>query len=329
MKLYIAGPLFTPGEREYIERLAAQLERDGHDCFVPHLQQFEPLDAPTIFAVDSAGLHAADAVVAWLDGPMIDDGTACELGIFSELIRTRPERHRGIVGLATDWRVWRQRDAGMGDGGLNFFVGGAIQRYGQLVWGIDDVRNTLSEWDARSVRIRDWSSPRTFELVRDEVNDLLDATRSFRSLTREHRRDISDAMVSLGVYLVEPQRRANDDGAIGDEVDFPAFVAGLVNGVFDAIVGSSIEQMEAYGRLVADVAETVDGFVAEDMSDDRARDHLAKRHPDLFDLALDSGDPETETSRQRLLATMVVMGINRIVVTDGSIRAKLEFEFEL
>jgi hypothetical protein len=147
MKLYVAGPLFTPGERTYLEQLADRLETAGHDCFVPHRETIESFDAETIFAVDSAGLHDADAVVAWLDGPMIDDGTACEIGIFSELIRTQPDRYRGIVGLATDWRVWRRRDAGLTDGGLNFFVGGAILKYGKLVWTIDDVEAVLADWE--------------------------------------------------------------------------------------------------------------------------------------------------------------------------------------
>src|SRR5260370_5843146 len=34
------------------------------------------------------------------------------------------------------------------------------------------------------------------------------------------------------------------------------------------------------------------------------------------------------TSRQQLLATMVLMGINRIVVTDGRIAAKVLFDFQ-
>ncbi len=145
MKLYLAGPLFTPAERDYIDALADRLDQAGHECFVPHRQQFAPLDPMTVFAVDSAGLRSADAVVAWLDGPTVDDGTACEIGIFSELIRTNPTRHRTIIGLATDWRIWRSRDAGAADNGVNFFIGGAIESYGKLVWSIDEVETTLSE----------------------------------------------------------------------------------------------------------------------------------------------------------------------------------------
>jgi hypothetical protein len=150
MQLYLAGPLFTPGDRGFLDGLSDRLTGAGHACFVPHQQTFEPQDAPTIFAVDSAGLRSSEVVVAWLDGPMVDDGTACEIGIFSELIRTSPERHRGIIGLATDWRIWRRRDAGMGDGGINYFVGGAVLQYGRFAWSIDDVEATLSEWAATS-----------------------------------------------------------------------------------------------------------------------------------------------------------------------------------
>ncbi len=138
--------MFTPAEREYIDTLADRLDAEGHECFVPHRQQFSPLDAATVFAVDGAGLRDAEAVVAWLDGPMVDDGTACEIGIFTELVRSDPNRYRGIIGLATDWRIWRSRDAGAAGQGINFFVGGAIETHGRLVWSINDVETTLSEW---------------------------------------------------------------------------------------------------------------------------------------------------------------------------------------
>ena len=47
-----------------------------------------------------------------------------------------------------------------------------------------------------------------------------------------------------------PKEKATDAlgrraGALSDEIDFPAFVASLVHGTFDAIVDSSIKQMEA------------------------------------------------------------------------------------
>lgn len=170
-------------------------------------------------------------------------------------------------------------------------------------------------------------------------------------------------------------------GALLQAVNFPDFVAGLIKGVFHSIVQASIEQMEAYGRLVADVAKTLNQFRDENVSVNQGRDHLVDQFPDLFTLEMDTGafgdessgprvrlrdgadeeealrrvngslplengaisslDDESieeklvpaartqlATSRQQLLATMVLMGINRIVVTDGKISAKVMYDFQ-
>jgi hypothetical protein len=146
MNLYLAGPLFTPAEREYLDRLAARLDSAGHRCFVPHRQVLETPDPTSVFAVDSAGLRDAEAVVAWLDGPTIDDGTACEIGIFSELVRTNPSHHRGIIGLSTDLRLSRRREAGIQHGGHNLFVAGTILEYGRLAWSVDETVSILGDW---------------------------------------------------------------------------------------------------------------------------------------------------------------------------------------
>ena len=51
---------------------------------------------------------------------------------------------------------------------------------------------------------------------------------------------------------------ASQFDALVSAVDFPTFVAGLIEGVFGAIVNASIEQMQAYERLLASVAKTVE-----------------------------------------------------------------------
>ena len=158
-------------------------------------------------------------------------------------------------------------------------------------------------------------------------------------------------------------------------VDFPAFVGGLIQNVFQAIVTASIQQMEAYGKLLKSVAQTVDQFAQDNISLNNARDWLAEKYPDLLevdgsggeegggprlrtvgedpDAALqrinqeqqllkpvtDLSDPEQEARlvsaarlqmarmRQQMLSSMVLLGINRIVVTDGLINAKVMFDF--
>jgi hypothetical protein len=172
-------------------------------------------------------------------------------------------------------------------------------------------------------------------------------------------------------------------GELVQKVDFPKFVSGLIQNVFQAIVDSSIQQMRAYGELLANVAKTVDQFAQDNISENNARDWLAQRFPDKLGVEVDEmsssfaeGDtppvsapklsvtaedpaaalkavsdelqlaqPVSDISdeaeeqrlvlaarlqiargRQQLLASMVMLGINRIVVTDGLIHAKVVFD---
>jgi len=172
-------------------------------------------------------------------------------------------------------------------------------------------------------------------------------------------------------------------GQLVQKVDFPAFCAGLINGVFKAIVDSSIQQMRAYGELIANVAKTVDQFAQDNISENNARDYLVDKYPGELGVSVDQDaggfdaaaptpapTPQLQTTgenpedflkrvsadfqltkeltdlsdadqerqlvhsarlqiakgRQQLLASMVMLGINRIVVTDGLINAKVVFD---
>jgi hypothetical protein len=154
-------------------------------------------------------------------------------------------------------------------------------------------------------------------------------------------------------------------------VSFPTFVADLIKGSFHAIVVASIEQMEAYGKLLANVAKTVDQFTSDNTTDNQARDYLAQTYPSHLrlevgengarlrtrentdgvapasfrqdfglssdvDLSDDSAEEvlipaarrKIAQDRHQLLSTMVLMGINRIVITSGSIKAKMGFRIQ-
>ena len=79
MKLYFAGPLFTTPERTWNAEVAAALRAAGHQVFLP--QEQEPgKDGPGIFATDVGGVDWADGLVAIMDGPDPDSGTAWEVG---------------------------------------------------------------------------------------------------------------------------------------------------------------------------------------------------------------------------------------------------------
>jgi hypothetical protein len=164
-----------------------------------------------------------------------------------------------------------------------------------------------------------------------------------------------------------PSSRVGDVArATLNAIDFPAFVAGLIQGTFHAIVDASIQQMEAYAELLKNVAMNVDKFMTDNISEQGARDHLADRYDDVFARDTSGGEPRLVVKkngsgpselpsfltdlgfqstddldddainnrvipaarhdmaqlRQQTLATMVLMGINRIVVDDGEIDAK-------
>ena len=157
-----------------------------------------------------------------------------------------------------------------------------------------------------------------------------------------------------------------------ENIDFPAFVGGLIDGVFNSIVTTSIKQMEAYADLVRNVSKSVDQYMKDNVTEDNARDYLTDKYPDHLEVAateegarlkpkegaddqnlpdffadlgltssitsLDEDNVEAELvpaarrriamDRQQLLATMVMMGINRLVVTNGTIEASCLFELD-
>jgi nucleoside 2-deoxyribosyltransferase len=140
MKIYFAGPLFTPYERAFIDECAARLRADGFEVFVPHEHELATSDTTPewIFAKDMDGLGPANAVLALLDGPMVDDGTASEIGIFYALMRSDPSK-KGVIGLLTDLRGSRGESSG-----LNLFVEGCIRATGgEVVSSFDDALTAL------------------------------------------------------------------------------------------------------------------------------------------------------------------------------------------
>lgn len=143
MRIYLAGSLFTPYERRFLDECASRLRAAGFDVFVPHEKGLTGVDvtAEAIFAVDADGVKWADAVLAVLDGPSVDDGTACEIGLFYGLKQHEPER-RGIVGLMTDIRGERR-----GDFATNLFVRGCIEASGgAVVTTLDEAIEILRAW---------------------------------------------------------------------------------------------------------------------------------------------------------------------------------------
>lgn len=144
MRVYLAGSIFTPYERAFLDDCAARLRADGFDVFVPHEQKDlvgVDVTAEAVFAADAGGVVDSDAVLAVLDGPSVDDGTACEIGLFYGLKQRDPDR-KGVVGLLTDLRGERR-----GDFAVNLFVRGCIDASGgAVVDSLDGALAILRGW---------------------------------------------------------------------------------------------------------------------------------------------------------------------------------------
>lgn len=171
-----------------------------------------------------------------------------------------------------------------------------------------------------------------------------------------------------------PKEKATDAlgrraGALMDEIAFPTFVASLLHGTYDAIVDSSIKQVEGFAELVSAVAKPLDQFATENVTTGQVRAWLVEQYPQDVTLVEDRGSytlaalrsPDAEdapsppwlaefgaegeelsaelleerilpAARSRVaqnrlstLSTMVLLGMQRVVVKDGTISAALKF----
>ncbi len=113
MKLYLAGPLFTQAEQSWlrelksaIESCAKELGRDVDVVWPGDLVSPEDIKKwgnnakHEIFALCEKHLKETDLLVALLDGPLVDDGTAWEIGYFYSIRK----EGQPIYGIRTDFR---------------------------------------------------------------------------------------------------------------------------------------------------------------------------------------------------------------------------------
>jgi nucleoside 2-deoxyribosyltransferase len=80
MKIYLAGPLFSAGERTFNRRLRDLLVAQGYEVWLPQEHEPRSRTARDIFQTDVEGLDSSDVVLANMDGPDPDSGTCWECG---------------------------------------------------------------------------------------------------------------------------------------------------------------------------------------------------------------------------------------------------------
>jgi hypothetical protein len=141
-------------------------------------------------------------------------------------------------------------------------------------------------------------------------------------------------------------------------IDFPQFVKDLLQGVFDANLKVTIQQMKTYQDLLKTASKSVGQF-AKDIKEQEAFSYLAETQSDLFSLGfeddeaapggraivltdkdgnkLDLGDNEVKArimdatialakERRAMLRETILMGISRLVVEKGVVEASVLFD---
>ncbi len=106
MKIYFANALFSHADFDYNAKLAAQIRTaiPKVDLYVPQenaaINNKEAYaDSKMIAEADTQRLEAADLMIAILDGPVIDNGVATEVGVAYT-------RHIPILGSIQTVGVW-------------------------------------------------------------------------------------------------------------------------------------------------------------------------------------------------------------------------------
>ncbi len=160
--------------------------------------------------------------------------------------------------------------------------------------------------------------------------------------------------------LIDEGRHENTDldrtgdraRAFMDSVDFPQFVEDLLNGVFDATLNLTRTQMQDYMALLKEATKDV-GYFINQIDDAAAFKYLVENNDkDQFDFKFPdeggdapptitdkkSGSPLDQTKviteaklkmaeeQRALLREMILMGVSRIVVDRGTVKAAVVFD---
>lgn len=117
MKAYLANGLFSEADQMYNTYLAQHIREA-----LPTIELYNPMeneslndkqnyaDSVMIFNGDNAYLDQSQLLIAVLDGPVVDDGVAAELGRFALLCEQQPHQ-KEILALYTDVRQQGRENA--------------------------------------------------------------------------------------------------------------------------------------------------------------------------------------------------------------------------
>ena len=135
--IYIASPLFSEMEKNYIDEVIYKIGKKLHlntECFyVPHQNNKEIYES-NIYNKNIEYLNHCDIMIAILDGNDVDSGTAFEIGYFEV-------QNKIVLGLLTDTRSYDEDDKF--NLKLNTMIFGSLQNGNFVFDNIDDLIEVL------------------------------------------------------------------------------------------------------------------------------------------------------------------------------------------
>ena len=112
MKIYLAGPIFSEADQQWLRRLKIRIEEFARekDTEIEVIWPYELISQTDIESLGNrakqevfdrckSSLDQADLLIALLDGSQVDDGTAWEVGYFYSI-----KGRSRIIGIRTDFR---------------------------------------------------------------------------------------------------------------------------------------------------------------------------------------------------------------------------------
>jgi nucleoside 2-deoxyribosyltransferase len=147
--VYVAGPLFSDCERNFLKTIVTTLSESSNlnaeeDFFLPQRDGLELGKGPNrhdIFRLDITKVKDAKIVVALLDGQDVDSGTSVEIGFAYA-------NNKKIFGIITDFRA--SFTNGLEPHRPNLMVWGACEEGRTLFYGLNELSLAFSEFVSKN-----------------------------------------------------------------------------------------------------------------------------------------------------------------------------------
>jgi hypothetical protein len=222
-----------------------------------------------------------------------------------------------------------------------------------------DVRTTLAASTQFSQLPRSDQYETYRRLVQDRYNELAGALIPVSQALAEKASDMIDDQRHLNQRIEQAGELMGD---FVEQVDFPEFVKDLLKGVFDANIQVMLAQQESFIKLLKAATGDLAKYVQK-IDDAASFAYLAENRPDEFDIDFDdnekdeSGQPKMVLNdkdgnrldpvsdnmvrtaimdakirmaqeHRALLRETLLMGITRLVIEKGNVKASVLFDFK-